>query len=113
MLSNFNASLNNKFWRAVLLVMSIGAPAGRGEFFVILVAGTAMLCLPQFIHPALTLFILLPSYVRRKFANAMATRAAAFSTSSAEAAQRGKQDAWYYRAATRQVVGPLTKAELD
>jgi len=99
--------------RAVLLFMSIGAPAGRGEFFVILVAGTAMLCVPQFMLPALTLFILLPSYVRRMFANAMAARAAAFSTSSAETAQCGKQDMWYYRAARRQVVGPLTKAELD
>ena len=99
--------------RAVLLVMSIGAPAGRGEFFVLLVAGTAMLCLPQFLLPLLTLFILLPNYIRRTFASAMAARAAAFSTSSAEAAQRGKQDVWYYRAATRQVVGPLTKAKLD
>ncbi len=60
--------------RALLLVLSIGASSQRGSFFVMLVAGTAMLCLPMFVHPVLTLFVLLPRYVRQAFEHASAPR---------------------------------------
>lgn len=99
--------------RVVLLALSIGASGGRGQFFVLLVAGTAVLCLPSFMHPVLTLFILLPGHVRRRFDAAELCRSDARPPATLELGSHTRQDAWYYRAGRGRVVGPLRKAELD
>ncbi len=44
--------------RAMLVVLSIGAADHRGAYLIMLVGGTAIMCLPKFVLPTLTLFVL-------------------------------------------------------
>lgn len=54
--------------RVVLLAMSVLGGADREAYAMILAIGTALLCVPSFFHPILTLFVLLPQAARERFA---------------------------------------------